>query len=72
MKRKTLARGVIIIHVLLYGAIVLTTFSSSEVENDAEKCQDNQETTSNYVSSDTAPTIKDYFQSDLPKGYSVR
>ncbi|MBR3772356.1 MAG: hypothetical protein IKL07_08805 [Clostridium sp.] len=72
MKSKILTGGGIIILVFLCGAIVLKTFSSSE----AEKCQVSQETTSSYVSSDTvpsdtAPTIKEYFQADLPKDYSV-
>lgn len=69
MKRKTLAKGFIIITILVYGAILLiSSFSSSEVDN----CQDNQETTSSPEPNNTEPTIKEYFQASIPKDYSVR
>ena len=68
MKRKTLAKGFILITILVYGAILISSFSSSEVDN----CQDNQETTSSPEPNNTEPTIKEYFQASLPKDYSVR
>lgn len=72
MKGKILSGGGIIILVLLCGIFLLRTFSSSEVENEAEKFQDSQEITSSPEPNNTAPMIKEYFQASLPKDYSVR
>ena len=50
-----------------YDIAYTITFSSSEVDNS----QDKQGTVNIYSPSDTTPTIKDYFQANLPDKYSM-